>query len=227
MKEFDAVIFDLDDTLYPEIEYVRSGFWAVANYLSHTLKNFDSIEVYNKLSDFFNEYREKVFDRFVAMYCNNCESLKRDCVEIYRKHYPKITLSSDAEQLLKWIRSTGRKIGIISDGRPEGQWNKIKALNLDRYCDKIIITDELGGTEYRKPCIIPYLKMIDALSVDPQKMIYVGDNPEKDFVSANKLGIYTVMLINENALRKQYNVQSEYMPKCMIRTLKEIYTILT
>ena len=33
MKKFKAVIFDLDDTLYPEIDYVISGFRVTANYI--------------------------------------------------------------------------------------------------------------------------------------------------------------------------------------------------
>jgi putative hydrolase of the HAD superfamily len=51
--------------------------------------------------------------------------------------------------MLERMRKSGKKIGIITDGRPEGQRAKLKALGIA--VDHVIITDELGGVMYRKP----------------------------------------------------------------------------
>lgn len=79
------------------------------------------------------------------------------------------------------IEKTGKKIGIITDGRVEGQKNKIVALGLNNIVDDIIITDELGGIEFRKPNDIAFRVMQEKWQIPFEKMIYIGDNPAKDF----------------------------------------------
>ena len=58
--------------------------------------------------------------------------------------------------MLNELRARGIKVGIITDGRPLGQHNKFEALGLGRFIDDFIITDELGGTQFRKPCDIAF-----------------------------------------------------------------------
>lgn len=54
------------------------------------------------------------------------------------------------------LKSKGIKVGIITDGRVSGQKRKIQTLCLDKLIDDIIITDELGGTQFRKSCDIAF-----------------------------------------------------------------------
>lgn len=55
-----------------------------------------------------------------------------------------IELYDCARNLILCLKNKGIKLGTITDGRPEGQHNKIIALGLDGLVDDIIITDELG-----------------------------------------------------------------------------------
>lgn len=75
---------------------------------------------------------------------------KAECLDAYRFQEPDICLYTGVEELLKRLKYQ-HKLGLITDGRPEGQKAKIKALELEKYFDEIIITDELGGVELRKP----------------------------------------------------------------------------
>ncbi len=102
--------------------------------------------------------------------------------------------------MMKQLRNSGLKIGIITDGRPEGQRAKIKALNLDGYVDEIIITDEIGGIAYRKPCEAAFKYMQKRLNVEFSKMCYVGDNIKKDFVAPEKLGMRTIWFRNKEGI---------------------------
>jgi putative hydrolase of the HAD superfamily len=221
MKNIKAVIFDLDDTLYLEHDYILSGFKCVANYLS-TVNGLVSNEIYKRLSVLFLENKLEVFNRYLNE--NNLldKDIFQNCIDIYREHYPDIKLLPLAYYILKWLKNNNYKIGILTDGRPEGQWNKIKALDIEKLCDEIIVTDELGGPEYRKPNELPYNKMLKHLCVTPEQAIYVGDNPAKDFLAANKLGIVTFMIQNEKGLYQTIGYPKEYYAKYIISDLIQI-----
>ena len=86
----------------------------------------------------------------------NRMDMKEQCVNVYREHIPSITLYDGVIEQIIDLKNKGIKVGIITDGRPSGQRNKIKALGLETLVDDIIITDELGGDQFRKPCDIAF-----------------------------------------------------------------------
>lgn len=186
-----AVIFDLDDTLYSEKDYVRSGYKAVAK----TIPQVADAE--KKLWESFLN-RKPAID--VVLKDAGMETLKGRCLSIYRAHEPKINFYEGVDEMLKRLRNGGLKIGIITDGRPDGQRRKIKALGLESLVDKIIITDELGGPEYRKPNPRAFELMKEWLGVPYDKMVYIGDNIQKDFIAPEKLGIQSIWFKNPDGL---------------------------
>ncbi len=179
-----AIVFDLDDTLIPETEYVKSGFRAIA-------EEFGS-ELYEKLWKLFCEDRKNVYQR-----AGFSEEICKRCIEIYRNHFPDIRLDKSTEEVLLNLKKNGYKLGVITDGRPVGQRNKIKALALDKIMDCIIVTDELGGEEFRKPNPKAFELMREKLNVEFYEMMYVGDNPKKDFYIGSIYPITTVRLFNQ------------------------------
>ena len=102
--------------------------------------------------------------------------------------------------MLAGLRAKGIKLGIITDGRPLGQRNKISALGLEELVDEIIITDEIGGAEFRKPNDISFRIMQRKLKVPFEKTVYVGDNPQKDFHAPRQLGMQSVWFENKDGL---------------------------
>ena len=187
------VIFDLDDTLYSEKEYVRSGYAEIAC----KFKKIDAME--DKLWTAF------VNKRLAINYVLEQEGLLsidnvNYCLNIYRNHQPKISLYPDAEKLIALIKENGVRLGMITDGRPEGQRAKIKALSVEQYFEKIIITDELGGIEFRKPNTVAFEKMQDYFDVPYEAMVYVGDNLQKDFKAPKVLGMNCVYFKNPEGL---------------------------
>lgn len=182
-----AVIFDLDDTLYSEKEYVRSGFRAVADYLSDT-------NIYEQLYSCF-EQQLKPFD---AVFQN--EKQRAEYLAVYRSHKPDIRLYDDARETLNALKEYGIAVGIITDGRPEGQRAKLKALGLSNIADEIIITDEVGGPQFRKPNDIAFRIMQGRLNLPYENMAYVGDNASKDFLAPRVLGMSCFHFINSEGL---------------------------
>ncbi len=177
-----AVVFDLDDTLFPEREYAESGFKAVAD----ALEKAGDVGAAARLSALREESGERVFDRYAEQYGGDAA----DMLNTYRAHKPAIKFFDDVLPALEKLREKGYKSGVITDGRVDGQKKKLDALGADKLFDKIIITDELGGEEYRKPNPKAFEIMCAAFDVTPDEMLYVGDNPKKDF-AVGKYGYRT------------------------------------
>lgn len=189
----EAVIFDLDDTLYSEKEYVKSGFKKIS-------EHFKISELESELWKAF-ESGEKPIDKVFKK--REIQNLKEEALHTYRYQKPEIYLYDGVSEMLERLHRS-HKIGIITDGRPEGQRAKIDALDLALKADEIIITDELGGTEYRKPNPAAFILMQQKLGTPFEKMVYVGDNPEKDFQASDKLGIRAICFKNHDGLYRNY-----------------------
>ncbi len=188
-----AILFDLDDTLYSEKEYVKSGYKAVAD----ILPEIKDVEL--KLWKAFEEKKSAIDEllHYEGIYSNE---LKQKCLEVYRHHQPHIHLYGGVAEMLNVLRKQGFAIGIITDGRPEGQRAKIKAMDLEQYVDHIIVTDELGGAEYRKPNEKAFQLMKEKMGVSFCETCYVGDNILKDFIAPEKLGMKSIWVHNKDGL---------------------------
>ena len=106
-------------------------------------------------------------------------------------------------ELVTELKSRGIKVGIITDGRPEGQRNKIEALGLESLVYDIIITDELGGLQFRKPCDIAFRIMQTRWRLNLAEIVYIGDNPHKDFQAQKQLGMRRIYFKNKDGLYKK------------------------
>ena len=186
----NAVIFDLDDTLYSEKQYVRSGYKAVAKLLGdETLAD--------RLWTYFENGKPAIDELLNEI---GCIGRKEECLEVYRGQMPEITLYEGVVEMIEELKAKCIKVGIITDGRPEGQRNKLKVLGLDKLVDDIIITDELGGVQFRKPCDIAFRIMQNRWRIPFEQMVYVGDNPNKDFQAPKQLGMRSVYFKNTDGL---------------------------
>lgn len=186
----DAVIFDLDDTLYSEKQYVRSGYKAVAKLLGDEA-------LADRLWTYFENGKPAIDELLNEL---GCMGRKEECLEAYREQIPEIALYHGVSELIQDLKSKGIKVGIITDGRVSGQKRKLQALGLDKLIDDIIITDELGGTQFRKPCDIAFRIVQRRWSIPFEQIMYVGDNAEKDFQAPKQLGMRTLYFENEDGL---------------------------
>ncbi len=193
LSDVNTVVFDLDDTLYSEKEYVRSGY----KYVSECIPNVNNAE--EKLWQFFTDGKSAI-DELLMTEGIYTDELQTACVKAYRYQVPDIHLYPGVEDMLISLNEQGYNIGIITDGRVEGQEAKIKVLGLDKLVDKIIITDSLGGIEFRKPCAQSYILISEHFNTNYSDMIYVGDNPKKDFIACEKLGMKAVYFVNQDGL---------------------------
>jgi putative hydrolase of the HAD superfamily len=192
LNQISAVLFDLDDTLYPERDYVRSGFQAIAKHLADSQKDVDSL--YSLLEQAFEQGpRDKVFNTVLKLWGrHDSEQVIRELVNIYRNHLPNLKLDQQVSAILSRLKQQF-KLGLLSDGFLPAQKLKVQALQLQDSFDHIIYTEELGR-DFWKPSPQAFIIMSDTLAVPPPQCVYVADNPAKDFVAPNQLGWQTVQL---------------------------------
>ncbi|WP_297130917.1 HAD family hydrolase [uncultured Eubacterium sp.] len=187
IADVEAVIFDLDDTLYSEKDYVRSGYKKISEYLQNPQIELDLWDSFVK--------GEKAIDVVFNKY--GIIEKKEIALSIYRNQKPEIKLYDGVCEMISRIRKK-KKIGIITDGRPVSQYAKIAALGIE--ADKIVVTDELGGIEFRKPNKKAFVIMQECFEVPFEKMVYIGDNILKDFVAPTNLGMKSIYFRNVNGL---------------------------
>lgn len=218
-----AVIFDLDDTLYNELDYVLQGFRNVAEYLEKEY-SIDVDEVHEQMCDFLQEQgRGKIFDSICKMH--HIDAPVKKLVEIYRATKPKLSLYSDAEEVISILREKNIGLGLITDGCSQVQHKKIDALCLNDLMDVVLATDDLGKDEEGKPYCKPnpkvYEVVLEKLQCKPQEAVYIGDNPQKDFVGAKALGMKTIRIVRKQGDHMQDQVCKEYEADVTIQNLTE------
>ncbi|MCA9975230.1 MAG: HAD family hydrolase [Anaerolineales bacterium] len=188
-----AIIFDMDDTLYPERSYVLSGFRAVAAW-AEAQWQIPAVEGYERFVDIFNAgIRGDVFNRWLAAYqIVSLEEVVLQMVKVYRDHDPEISLFPQVRQSLTLFRQRYR-LGLISDGYLHVQQRKLAALQVASWFDTIVFSDE-WGREAWKPAAHPYEEALRQLDIAAEEAVYVADNPKKDFLGARQVGMWAVWL---------------------------------
>jgi putative hydrolase of the HAD superfamily len=188
-RSVKLVAFDIDDTLFSERLYVRSGFEAVGRYAKQRWKIHDFAERAWRL--FEEGKRGFIFDRVLdAAGCRWSLQDVEELVKIYREHHPAIKLFPDAEHVLGFLASRCR-LAVVSDGPAMSQRRKVKALDLKSYCDPIILTAEWGA-EYAKPSQLGFREVEIKWDVSADSCVYIADNPLKDFLGPRMCGWQTI-----------------------------------
>ena len=208
------IVFDLDDTLYKEIDFVKSAYIYINSYINLRF-NLDLSNSIKKCLDgevnFFDLINSKLHpDQSFPI---------EKYLELYRFHYPEIGLSDYTTVFLDRISSHNIDFSIITDGRSISQRNKIKALGLYDLVKNIIISEETG---FEKPHLNNF-KLLERIYPD-KKLVYIADNTSKDFLAPNLLNWNTICLLDngENIHRQNFDLNFEYLPKFKVNNLTEI-----
>jgi len=187
MERRICAVFDIDDTLYLERDYVRSGFEAVGRWAAKWIHIDDFAE--RCWSSFKAGRRRSVFDEVLRQSGKQpTAELVSALVEIYRTHTPSIMLAADASRALSAI-SRIASISVVSDGPVASQSRKVEALGLDSLAAPIILTG-VFGSDFRKPHLKGFGLVMQ--SWPGSVYFYIADNPLKDFAAPKQLGWTTI-----------------------------------
>lgn len=186
-----TLVFDLDDTLFAEREFVLSGFRAAGDWARQVLGISGLTETTTRL--FESGCRALVFDKALAEL--NVEATPETVAKLvaaYRGHEPVLHLLPDAQSTLQWA-STCFRLALISDGLLDVQRRKVAALRLEGVFSTVVLTDVWGRAHW-KPSRRSYLEVMRCLPGPSGGYVYIGDNPQKDFIGARAVGWHTVRI---------------------------------
>ena len=213
-----VIVFDLDDTLYDEITYVKSGFMAVAN--AYMPENPDAM--FTKMVTILKrDGRGKVFDNTLKHFGFTSKKDVKKALGIYRSHMPKICLNEDACEILSHYQNT--PLYIVTDGNKLVQERKVKALGLEKFVKKAFITHRYG-TIHAKPSPYCFVKIAQLEGVKNEEIVYIADNVNKDFIEIKKLGFQSVRI--SQGMFKDAQKPAEYHADVTIDSLKELKKLL-
>jgi len=210
-----VLVFDLDDTLYNEIDYLKSAYISIAKELEP--KSWQLL--YARL---FSMYRNKidVFNYLVDTYTIE----KSYLLQKYRNHIPNIKPFENVITIFETIKNHHGKIAIVTDGRKVTQTNKVEKLGLINYLDKLIISEEIGTEK-------PDRQNFELVEVffQAETYYYIADNFKKDFITPKKMGWQTIGLL-DSGLNIHSNAQTyyseEFIPDHLILNLNQLKIVV-
>jgi len=217
MPKTPLFVFDLDDTLYDEFTFVQGGFRAVAYFLSPLLQIDQKILENEMLNILARDGRGQVFDALLKQHGVRKPGVAKECLKIYRTHVPNLTLYPDAQRCLN--RYQKHPLYLVTDGHKNVQSSKIQALGLERVMRHCFVTRNYG-LKHEKPSPYCFLKICQKEHVTPQTVVYIGDDPSKDFVGIKPLGFQTVRVLRGR--HKHIKMPPEYEADRTILTLDEL-----
>jgi putative hydrolase of the HAD superfamily len=220
-----TVVFDLDDTLYDEVEYCKSGFTSVSEFLA----DLPQMPLAETLFDaFWKQFtagnRTKTFNATLHELGVVDDKLIQQLIYVYRNHVPKITLPQESREVLSKL-SPKCTLALLTDGFLPAQQLKVQVLGIEKFFECIIYTEQLGR-EFWKPSPAGFEKLMETLNPNPETIVYVADNQMKDFIAPNKLGFATIQIIRPARLHLESSQEPDSAAQYTIRQISQLPPLL-
>lgn len=190
----DCIVFDLDDTLYPQIEFDLGCLKESAGYISSLCGKSNS-EIFGIITEILAkngiEYR-KVFDDLFEEIKFDGMCYIKDILKCYWSAKPQISVFPNVDNILRYLKSK-YSLAMITDGYVDTQTYKISKLGLNDYFNKIYFTDSYG-VENRKPSKYVFDVFLSETEFPPERCVYIGNDPRKDFIPARDVGMHSIRI---------------------------------
>lgn len=185
------ILFDLDDTLYRETDWRSSGLEAVSRIVADRSSS-STEQVLALLQELDAQAHENLFDRLLERVPVDGLGVS-ELVEGFRYHKP---VGVDMFPMARgFLEACPLPTGIVTDGLWGAQLRKVEALRVRELVGPVVITDLLAADRAAwKPSKLPFLTATSALGARPEEGLYVADNPGKDFVAPNELGMRSIQV---------------------------------
>ena len=187
-----AVTLDLDDTVFPQDQWLAGAWAAVADRGADL--GLDREPLFRALVRTAAQGSDRggIIDRALAAAGWRPEAYVGELVAAFTGHAPvSLTPYPGALEALGLLSSVVPVV-LITDGNPRIQHGKVAALGLDRLVAHVVVSDELGGRDLRKPHPAPFRRALSLLELPADLVVHVGDRPGKDVAGAQAVGIRAV-----------------------------------
>ena len=197
--KYKAILFDLDFTLYNECDFMKE--------VVLSSKIFDDPE--NRINTITYRFRidsHNIIDDLLSLEDQLTNENSEHLFRIMKEINVELSCYNGILEMLNELKeNTAIKTGLVTNGVPEIQKNKLQCLGIGGCFDQTICAKELGS---EKPDHFPFKEALNLLEVDPKSALYVGDHPVNDIKPANELGMDTLWIdhLNKNNMLSTYSI---------------------
>ncbi|MFW9923684.1 MAG: TIGR02253 family HAD-type hydrolase [Candidatus Thorarchaeota archaeon] len=226
-QSYEAVFFDLDDTLYNSTLMSNTARRNAIRAIIEAGLDVDEDLAFNLLMEIVKEYGsnyDEHFNRLIEKLGYQIHP-KLIAAAVVAYHRTKISLLRPFPDVILTLLTLRKemKIGIITDGRKVKQWEKLIYLGVEHFFDAVIINEK---KEHHKPSLEGFQKALDVLELkNPEKVIYVGNKTDTDILGANNFGFVSVLYCPKKNFSLE-NLPEIQKPNHIIHRISEITKIL-
>ncbi|WP_270167686.1 HAD family hydrolase [Paenibacillus sp. SYP-B4298] len=234
--ETTAVFFDVDDTLYDHL----TPFYTAVREVAGTSDHFPYEEAYHRMRYYSDKLSHELGGAEAMEQSNATEHVRRERFKLslaehgiklsdeeaarmqaaYLGCQYKIALFPGARELMTALRDRGVLLGLITNGAPEHQTNKLEALQLD---DLIPAGHRFisGAAGWDKPDIRLFQHVNQATGTRPEDCVYIGDSWRNDVVGALGAG-WQAIWFNHRGVTPE----SDHQPHHIVCSYEELSALL-
>lgn len=204
--KFHAVIFDLDNTIYPELSYLERAYKFIANNIA--IKNNKDENFAKRVCDylyetFINYGRENLYQKLTEKFSFSCYNLQDFLHDLHNVPVKEneISIYSNIQDVIEYLIMKKKRLIVLTNGNVIQQNNKFRALNiLGKEKIEICYASSLGIT-FQKPDPFFIHKILSKNNILYNEAIFIGDSLT-DLQTAKNAGI---MFMNVNKLLSDLN----------------------
>jgi len=206
---YEAVFFDLDNTLYPYAPCNEAGKEAaLAAFREHGYEmdrqTFDELyatarreakrEVRGTAA---SHERFLYFKRALRIHADTHDAAAALAVgEAYWDGFmTEMTPCDGVVSTLAALQNSGISVAIVTNLTTHVQLEKLVRLEVDEHVDRLVTSEEVGR---EKPSAIPFTTALSAFDLRPSEALTVGDNVETDIAGANAIGMDTSLFVADS-----------------------------
>ena len=179
---FSLFVFDLDDTLYNEKDYLYSGYWNIAHYLAERFENTKAQEYYTFLrEEFEHNGRNNLFDRLLLHF--DLHVPIEILLDILHNQQANIQLDKDAAELLNLLLMKKKKVYILTNGNICQQKNKVKLLDIAHIYPEIKVI--YASQIMPKPLPLSLHLILELERIEGKDAIMIGDSQVDEETARN------------------------------------------
>ncbi|RJP78926.1 MAG: HAD-IIIA family hydrolase [Candidatus Zixiibacteriota bacterium] len=194
MAQICALLFDLDNTLVDFMKMKQQAVDAAVLSMIDSGLDVPPAEAKRRVWAIYEqegiEFQE-VFDHFLKDHYGviNFKMLAAGIIAYRRAREAAMVVYPHVRSTLIELMRRGYRLAVISDAPAKQAWLRLCALEIHHFFEAVITFEDTG---VRKPDPRPFKMVMQAMGIQPDQALMIGDWPERDMVGAKAVGLRTV-----------------------------------
>ncbi|RLM72427.1 HAD family hydrolase [Halorubrum sp. Atlit-26R] len=230
---YEAVLFDLDNTLYPYAPCNEAGKRAALDALRERGYDLDRAAFDDLYATGRRETKRETggtaasHNRHVYFKRGLDRRLGEPDVagalaagDAYWNGYlAEMSLCDGVEAVLDALDAAGTDVAVVTNLTTRVQLRKLVRLGIDDRIDLLVTSEEVGR---EKPSALPFTSALAELDRRPSEALAVGDNVETDVAGANAVGLDSALFVADGEAPADAELSEEQRPDRRLDALADL-----